>query len=226
MPSSRPPKRELRPECENCDFFKRTATGRHLCEKHTFQMPLVDWHILCKDWRHEGKKVEWHNLKEGVLYYYSAASGKIVRAEIATFQHLQRLVLSASVRQDEELGWVIVPRHYHAYFPAPDTLITVHVGERRSKFHVVNTERKIAIEMIPVEKGQWDAQYHTQQVYMLASMESPDLLYDWLSSFMDITAYLQQSFAPSVVTFIEVIRNGAEYALHADRMPYKKFLRR
>lgn len=225
MPPTRRARQDLQPECENCDFFKRSASGRRLCSKHAFLMPLVDWHILCKDWLHEGKGLDMRSLKPDTLYYYSSASGKAVRAEIAPFEQLQRLVLSASVRHDDEMGWVIVPRHYHAYFPPPETLITVRVGDRKSKFHAVNSERKIAVEMIPVDEGEWETQHHTGQVYMLASMESPDLLYDWMNSFMDIDACLTESFARSLVTFVEVIREGAEYALHPDVMPYQKYLR-
>jgi hypothetical protein len=225
MPPARRTRQDLQPECENCDFFKRTASGRRLCAKHTFLMPLVDWQILCKDWRHEGKSIDLRGLKPDTLYYYSSASGKTVRAEIASFEQLQRLVLSASVRHDNDLGWVIVPRHYQAYFPAAETLITVRVGDRKSKFHAVNSERKIAVEMIPVDEGEWETSHHTGQVYMLASMESPDLLYDWMNSFMDLEAFLAQSFAPSLVTFVEVIREGSEYAIHADILPYQQYLR-
>src|SRR5262245_34560253 len=114
MSVNRRTRQEVQPECESCDFFKRSASGRRLCSKHNFQMPLVDWHILCKDWRHNGKGVDLRSLKPDILYYYSSASGKMVRAEVASFAQLQRLVLSASVRQDDEMGWVIVPRHYHA----------------------------------------------------------------------------------------------------------------
>jgi hypothetical protein len=188
-------------------------------------MPLIDWHILCRDWQHDQRQIDREDMQAGVLYYYSSATGQLRLSEVGPFTQLQRLVISVSVRHDDELGWVIVPRHYHIYFPPPDSLINVRVGERKSKFQVVNSERKIAMEMIPAENGQWEAQSHMQQVYMLTSMESPDLLYDWLNSFMDVEAFLAQSFAPSLVALVEILRQGSEYALHADTLAYQKFLR-
>jgi hypothetical protein len=211
------------PSCENCDFFRRMSDEERLCNRHDFVMPRVDWQILCQDWQHKGSQVDWTDLKPGTLYYYSSSAG--MRAEIGQFKNLQRIIFSVSIRQDEAMGWVIFPRRYYNYFPAPDRMVTILIGERRCKFQVVNVERNVATEMIPRDEGQWDTQTHTQQVLLLTSLESPDLLRDWLSSIMNVGAYIEDSFAPSLFAFIEVKRPFAEYALHADMLAYQKYSR-
>ncbi|QPC84375.1 hypothetical protein G4Y79_08370 [Phototrophicus methaneseepsis] len=224
--TKRPLEENLRPDCSNCDFFKH---GDHFterrCAKYDFVMPRVDWQILCNDWQHEGQNVNFSFEEDETLYYYSAGSGEIIYAPISPLQELQSLLISVSVRRDEEYGWIIFPRQYRHYFPEPDTRVVVVVGDRKCAFQVTNAERRLAAEMIPSGGGKWETHYHTQSVFMLYSLESPDLLYDWLDSFMNLERMIDASIAPSVFAFMEVRNRNREYILHADLLTYNNYLR-
>lgn len=213
------------PACENCDHYRKPdGDHEHTCQKHTFVMPYLDWHTLCRDWQHQQQTHESVKLlSRQRLYYYSYDAG--LQAEVGHFQELTYRRLSVSVRQDRDLGWVIFPRSYQRFFPAPDTFVNVLVGDRLRKFQVVNAERNIAVEMIPRRDGEWDVQYHTQQVFMLYSVESPDLLYDWMQTFMDVDAYIRQSFHPSLFAFVDVMQQTGEYTLRPDMLVYQQYLR-
>jgi hypothetical protein len=140
-------------------------------------------------------------------------------------EDIQSLLISVSVRRDEQHGWIIFPRQYRHYFPEPDTRLIVIVGERKSAFQVINAERRLAAEMIPVGRGNWESHYHTQYVFMLYSLESPDLLYDWLNTIIDVDRMVADSIAPSFFAFMEVRNRNREYVLHADLLAYSDYLR-
>jgi len=214
------------PECQNCDFYRLRAEGGQHCAKHQFVMPSADWQTICRDWQHDNQPIDFEGMEPGMLYYYSWGSGDILIAPMGHFSQLQHPLISVSIRKDKQLGWVIYPRKQTIFFPEPDEMVTVYVGDRKSKFQVVNTERTLAKEMIPCEDGGWETQYHTQRVFMLHSLESPDLLYNWTQSFMDFDAYITDSFSPSLFAFIEVIHQGREYILHPDLLTYEKYIRR
>lgn len=187
-------------------------------------MPNIDWNMLCKDWQHQGQGIELNQVEPKTLYYYSYGSGDIRIAPIQRFDYLRHMLVSVSIRFDEEYGWIIFPRNYHSYFPAPDTMVTVYIGQRKSKFVTINAERKLAVEMIPMADGEWEKQFHMQQVFMLYSMESPDLLVDWLDQIVDVAGVIRDSLAPSIFAFMEIRRNG-EYILHPDLLSYQKHIR-
>lgn len=214
------------PECQNCDFFRKRddASDDAVCMKHNFVMPRIDWQTICKDWQTNNETVSFQDMEEEMLYYYSYGSGDILIAPLAHFRQLQFPLISVSVRQDKSLGWVIYPRKQNQFFPAPDSLVTVYVGERKSKFQIVNMERNLAVEMVPRSHG-WEKQVHTQQVFMLGSLESPNLLYDWSQSFMDFDAFIDDSFSPSLFAFLEVLDHTGEYVLHPDLLTYEKYVR-
>jgi|GEM_PF-1915998 len=214
------------PECQNCRFFDADAVNsERRCKQHDFVMPRIDWQIVCTDWQHDQETLKNSPLEPGTLYYYSYASGNTLYAPIAPMSRLQSLLISVSVRQDNEYGWIIFPRQYQIYFPPPDSRLTLVVDNRRCAFQVATQERRLAAEMVPTGKGKWEAFYHMQQVYMLYSLESPDLLFEWLNSFMDVEAALADSLAPSLPAFIEIRNRNREYVLHADLLNYGKYLR-
>ena len=214
-----------RPDCSNCKFYKDedTYTERR-CAKHDFVMPRLDWQIVCKDWERDGERLDVE-MDEGILYYYSGGSGEMVYAPIGPFEDVQSILVSVSVRRDEDHGWIIFPRQYRHYFPEPDTRLVVVVGQRKCAFQVINAERRLAAEMIPSDSGNWETHYHTQHVFMLYSLESPDLLYDWLDSVIDIERMIADSLAPSIFAFVEVRKRNQEYVLHADLLAYGDYLR-
>lgn len=218
---------ELQPSCENCDFFNHGRNNDlRLCRKHDFVMPRVGWQMLCKDWCHNEQSVDFGDMDPETLYYYSLGSGKPRSALLARMEALQRLVLSVNIRQDKEMGWVIVPRTHQELFPPPGSLLTVVISGRRSKFQIANVERNLAVEMIPLQRGRWDKQIHTQQVVMLQSMESPQLLQDWLNSFIDLEALSKHSFTPSLFAFIEMPdETKGDHYLYPDLLMYEDYLR-
>lgn len=213
------------PECANCDFFLADSTDGRKCSKHKFVMPNVDWHILCKDWQHQGKSVDFMKMRPDELYYYSYATG-LRSAFLGKFEQLQRMIVSVSIRYDKEFGWILFPRKYTHFFPAPDTPITLILGNRKSRFQVTNTERNLAVEMFPNEEGNWEAHYHTQQVYMLYSLESTDLLRDWLDGYIEFDRHVKENVIPSFHAFVEVMAREMEYILHPDLLAYHEYLRK
>ena len=213
------------PRCENCDFYRLRAPGRRHCGRFDFTMPIIGWSTLCKSWQHQGEGVDFDRMEDETLYYYSIGTGDLKTAILARMQDLQSMVISVNIRQDRELGWVILPRHNFNYFPTPDTPITIIVGNRRCKFQVINIERNLAIEMVPGENG-WEPQYHTTQVFMLASLESGDLLYEWLDTFLHMGQYLEDSrLNPSIFAFIQVLSAPNTYSLTPDLLAYQAYMR-
>jgi hypothetical protein len=135
-----------------------------------------------------------------------------------------------SIRRDLELGWIIYPRKQYEYFPEPGKWVTIRVGERKSKFEVANEERKLAIELIPNEANEednkWEKQHHMQQVFMLHSVESPDLLYEWYNDLIDIEAFAKSNaVSASLHAFLQIEEAGSEYRLMADLLNYQNYVR-
>lgn len=215
----------LHPECSNCDFFIQNSQTDRKCRKHDFVMPKVDWSVLCKDWQHQRKSVDFLKMPDNELYYYTYAQG-LQSAFLGKFANLQNMIMSVSIRHDSDLGWVVFPRRYQNYFPPPDDLLTIMLNHRQSRFRVTNTERNLAVEMFPNEAGEWEAHYHTQQVFMMYSLESPNILRDWLEAYIDFDRYLQESAIPSFHAFAEVVEQETEYILHPDLLAYGDYRRK
>jgi hypothetical protein len=213
------------PQCENCDFYNHNARDNFKCSKHRFVMPLVDWQIVCRDWMYQGEGVDFSGLQKEALHYYSEASGELIHAPLKDFKSLKRMMLSVRLRRDEEFGWIISVGKQSQFFPAPGNVVTINISRRKCKFQVVNTERNLAVEMIPNEDGTWQTNYHTQRAFMLYSIESPQLLHDWLNAFMDVDELIKNSFVPSVFAFLEVVGNYNDYHLYADSLVYGKYMR-
>lgn len=212
------------PDCLNCVFYKKQAKNHHHCSKHDFVMPSIDWQVVCADWQGQPDNPNRLPFKPeaGGLYYYSWTRGLMVQPLVA-FHELNDVLISVSLRQDEKYGWVIFPRKQTHYFPPPQELVNVVIDGRVCKFQVVNEERNLAAEIIPTEDG-WDEQYHSRQIFMLYSVESPTLIYDWLKTVMNIDAYIADTIAPSVFAFLEVAGNDVDYALFPDLLVYQQYL--
>lgn len=215
------------PECETCQFFRRRHETESVCTRHRFIIPRVEWPTLCKDWQQGEQTLPAATpaMRAKALYYYTVSSGHWTQLELAPFGRLRNPLFSVMLRFDEELGWVIVPRQNQIFFPAADSQVTVIASQRPCTFQILHAERRIAAEMIPIKGGTWQRQYHMQQVFMLASQESPHLLYDWMNSYMDVEACLEKRFAPSLFAFMEVQTPRQTYALYPDVLAYQDFLR-
>lgn len=213
-------------ECETCQFFRRVSETDSACTRHRVTLPRVDWPTVCADWQQGEQRLASAGMRAKALYYFTQHDGQRSQLELVPFARLKQPLFSVLLRFDEELGWVIVPRQNHIFFPAAESQITIQAGQRPCAFHIMHAERRIAAEMIPLDGGRWQRQYHMQQVFMLASLESPHLLYDWLNTFMDVEACLREKFAPSLFAFMEVRTANQVYALHPDVLAYQDFLRR
>lgn len=213
------------PDCTNCAFYNKQAKHHRHCGKHSFVMPLIDWQMICADWQTKLPHLQVQlpfTPERQMLYYYSMARGFIVQPLVA-FTQLNNVVISVSLRRDEAYGWVIYPRRQTHFFPPPQELVNVVIDGRTCKFQVVNEERNLATEIIPTEDG-WDEQFHSRQIFMLYSVESPTLLYDWLKTIMDIDAYIANTLSPSVFAFLEIAGNDVDYALFPDLLFYEQYL--
>lgn len=214
------------PECENCAFFRMHETyAERKCTRHDIVLPRIDWQMICVDWQNGEHRIDAGHLEPGILYYYSYGTGDIIDSRLADFGRLRNMLISVTVRQDKELGWVIYPRNHRRYFPAAGKMLTVMVGDRKSKFYAVDAERTLVSKMMPGEAG-WETVYHNKSVYMLHSLESSELLYHWFSSFMDCDRYIDESFAPNLFAFMEIVEQDRMYALHPDLLLYNKYLYR
>jgi hypothetical protein len=213
------------PECETCQFFRRRSDTESSCARHHFVIPRVEWSTICRDWQKGEQKLTNPAMRAKALYYYTLSSGHQSQLELAPFSRLKNPLFSVLLRFDEDLGWVIVPRQNQIFFPEADTRVTVIASQRPCVFEILHAQRRIAAEMIPLKGGQWQRQYHLQQVFMLASMDSPHLLYEWMNSYMDVEACLQNRFAPSLFAFMEVQSPNQTYALYPDVLAYQDFLR-
>lgn len=202
-----------RPECPTCDFFHQQT---HRCTKHSFTMPSVEWYTLCSDWQRDGQQLGDDRLHNDHLYYYSAASSEFRITPLAPFTSLQNLIVSVAIREDAELGWVILPRTNEKHFPSPGLPAIVHIEGESLRFEITNAERKLAIEP---RVGSSKPQAHTQAVTMLHYPQQPDLLYQWLNSFVDMASYHQQKLKPGLFAFVEVL-GGGEYAIYPDMLVY------
>lgn len=215
-----------RPHCGNCDFYVKKHNGEGDCTRYDFVMPTIGWYTICSKWQSQGQSIDLSDLKDRKLYYYSQAQQQVLYAELAGFQELRHKVISVSIRQDAEHGWVIYPRKQYRYFPNTGQFINILVGERNSKFEVINEERKLAFELIPIQKQAWERQDHLQYVFMLASVESPELLYDWYNHFIDVDVYAKtETVSPSLHAFLVINEQDGEYRLLADLLNYQKYMR-
>jgi len=213
------------PECETCQFFRRRRETESICTRHRFVIPRVDWPTLCRDWQQDEQRLTNPAMKAKTLYYYTLSAARQSQLVLAPFSRLKNSLFSVMLRFDEELGWVIVPRQNQIFFPDADNKVTVIASQRPCVFEIMHAERRIAAEMIPLKSGQWQRQYHMQQVFMLASLDSPHLLYEWMNSYMDVEACLQNRFAPSMFAFMEVQTPNQTYTLYPDVLAYQDFLR-
>jgi hypothetical protein len=213
------------PECETCQFFRRRSEVEAACNRHHFVIPRVEWPTLCRDWQQGTQRLTHPEMRAKALYYYTVSSGQWTQLELAPFSRLRNALFSVLLRFDEEMGWVIVPRQNQMFFPAANSEVTVMASQRPCKFQILHAERRIAAEMIPLKGGQWQRQYHMQQVFMLASLESSNLLYDWMNTYMDVEACLRNRFAPSLFAFMEVQTPNQTYTLYPDVLAYQDFLR-
>lgn len=212
------------PQCENCQFFTGPRADGRQCQKHQFVMPSIDWQMVCKDWRNDRKRLRL-SLSEQTLYYYSYGSGQIRKAPIAHFDQLQNPLVSVTLRRDEELGWVIYPRQYIHYFPRAGESFSVFIGEQAYRFHSVHEARNVAAAMTAMGDNVWEMNYHEQYIYMLYHDADPNLLYRWANQMLDFDAYMRDCFVPNLFAFVEVIRQGAQYALHPDLLAYQAYIR-
>lgn len=214
------------PKCENCEFFRRVknAEGKR-CTRHAFVMPSLGWNVVCKDWQRSGENLNKSRLAPGVLYYYSYASGSIQASELAPFEDLQNPVLSVSIREDQDLGWVVYPRSHQNFFPRPGEEAIIDLTVTKTRLRVAMMERNMAMEMIPAGDGRWEPMYHTQQIMLLYHEQEPELLAEWLDTYIDINTHGQNGLAPSYFAFIEVLRQGYEYRLHPDLLAYPEYRR-
>ncbi len=216
----------LYPQCENCDFYDRVTESAQRCRKHKFTMPEVEWQIVCRDWIHGGEQADFGSLEANTLHYYAAGSEDITHAPLRRFSDLKNTMVSVRLRRDKEYGWVIyLGAHSSRHFPSPGTHVNVMISRRSCKFQIANPLREMAKEMIP-QHGSWQEVRHTQQSFMLFSMEHHQLVYSWLNSFMDIDRYIEESFVPSVFAFMEVGGKNSEYTLYADTLAYRQYLLR
>lgn len=213
------------PECETCQFFRRRNETEAVCNRHRVILPRVEWPTLCRDWQQGEQKLTHPTMRAKALYYYTLTADTRTQLELAPFSRLKNPLFSVLLRFDEELGWVIVPRQNQVFFPAADSQVTVMASQKPSTFQILHAERRIAAEMIPLKSGSWQRQYHIQQVFMLASLESPHMLYDWMNSYMDVEACLRNRFAPSLFAFMEIQTPNQMYALYPDVLAYQDFLR-
>lgn len=213
------------PDCSHCVFYNKTAKQHRHCQKHAFVMPTVDWHTICADWSGIAEDVQElpFEPESNHLYYYSLGQGQLFYESLGHFNILNNMLISVSLRYDEQYGWVIFPRRQTQFFPAPQALVNVTIGGRRCKFQVVNDERNLATEIIPTEEG-WSEQHHSRQIFMLYSVESPTLIYDWLRTIINVDKYIEDTIAPSVFAFLEIAGNDLDYALYADLLVYHKYL--
>ncbi len=211
------------PECETCQFFRRSSETESVCARHRFIIPRVEWPTFCRDWQQGEQRLPKSKMRATALYYYTLSSN--TQLELAPFSRLHSPLFSVILRFDEEMGWVIVPRQNQVFFPDADSQVTVIASQRSCPFQILHAERRIAAEMIPLTGGRWQRQYHLQQVFMLASMESPHLLYDWMNSYMDVAACLEKRFAPSLFAFMQVDTPKQTYTLYPDVLAYQDFVR-
>jgi hypothetical protein len=214
---------QMLPQCENCMFYRKENNS---CAKHRIFFPMIEWQMLCKDWANEGDLFDFSMLDEGGLYYYSASQEDVIFQPLRSFEALEKPLIGVRIRRDEEYGWVIYVGKNNQFLPAPNGYVTVKVNERKSKFTVVNAERNLAIEMITGNIGDWKMIYHKQQAYMLRSMESDSLLFDWMDTFIDVNAYVANSFVPSFLAFLEVDDSEQNlYTLSPDLLVYEAYKR-
>lgn len=212
------------PQCENCQFFTNRHDDNRQCQKYDFVMPEIDWQMVCKDWRNGNKRLRL-NLTEQMLYYYSYGSGQIRKSPIAPFRQLQNLIVSVTLRRDEEFGWVIYPRQRLHHFPQVGASFSLFIGEQSYRFCSVYEARNVATAMTTMGDNVWEMNYHEQYIYMLYHEDDPNLLYYWANQLLDFDAYMRDCFVPSLFAFVEIIQYGHSYALHPDLLAYEAYRR-
>ena len=218
----------IRPDCSNCHFFMAHEDERQ-CRKHDFIMPQVGWQVICQDWQHEDcDTLPNFPMQSDILYYYSESKDELRHSELGAFWELQTPLLSVSIREDDQYGWIIFPRNNKHYFPRPDSLVTVMIDGRPCKFQTLLGERGFVKEhhLVKDSNGAMIQSLHTRPVFMLASLESPDLLRDWLDQVMDFKAYEEESFIPNIHALVEVVETDESYIMHADLLAYRQYERR
>jgi hypothetical protein len=152
------------------------------------------------------------------------ASDAYYFAPLAPFKQLRAPLLSVNVRRDHELGWIIYPRKHLRYFPAPDSEISVILNDQTFSFKTCSLPRTVAHEILGSEDGTPETMQHVQTLFMLASPQQPNLLYEWMSLYYDAERMFVHSIAPSLMAILEVISMG-QYALYPDSLLYSEYLR-
>lgn len=212
-------------ECVNCAFYQDISyDGR--CAKHDFVMPRLDWRTLCNEYLGDHEMpVPQDALEKRTLYYYAQHNNQWRYTALKTFERLKRLIISVSVRYDEELGWIIYPRKHHQYFPAPLVDVQVTWDKTDHTFQTINVERSLARE-ISIRNGESYSEFkHVQQLFMLFSPQEPEILRAWIEQHFEVNSLIKKMLALprqiNVVAFLEVVDEG-RYNLIPDYLLYPK----
>jgi len=235
------------PQCYTCKSFK-PRPDRRSCVLHNFVMPgIVEFEYLCSDWDvpdHLRDDSHWsyvprflagdefRSMKRGRLYVQQEHP-----SELDTFEGLQRFVFDALIHDDPELGWSIYIESYqYAYFPAPDSGITVSMDGDELEFRVVDATRTQVQGGHREPNGNWIDHRATRTQRLAHSPDSRLALYNWLDRYLDAAAVvrdnltkegwaLKSGWIPPIFAFIEETLPRSRYALRFNAAPYTRWLR-
>jgi len=210
-------------ECDNCIFYQKMTERDGRCTKYPFVMPRLDWSTICPSYRGDGL-AHPQTMDANTLYYFGLQDDFYHFAPLAPFPQLRAPLLSVSVRQDHDLGWIIYPRKHLRYFPSPNTDVSIRLNEQEFSFVTYNVQRIVASEILANEDGTPETMQHVQTLFMLACPKQPDLLHEWMSLYYDTERLFAHALAPSLLAFLEVIGMG-QYALYPDSLLYGNYLR-
>ncbi len=234
------PNGKYNPQCSNCDFFQGSLfpemeTERRWCKKHNFVMPYGGSEFICSDWLHEGKASEhFKNLESDSLYNYSYQSIN-PPDKFRAFHELQNLIVSASIHNDSELGWVVhLKEEWLSLFPQPDTTVELWFSGASNKFQILDIQRRFHSGSERLQSGEWKQNYTTRNQRVLHCPSSPLQVYSWVNTLIKVDEYISKvslhEYAEALLAFgffvyLEVAEKHKKYKLIPELFHYKEFLR-
>jgi len=198
-------------------------------------MPYARSEFICSDWLREGKASEhFKGLESGFLYNYSYQSDNPPE-RFQSFDELQKLIVSANINLDNELGWVVLLKdEWQSLFPKPDNSIELWFDQKSNVFQVLDIQRSFHTGAMRIEMDKWEHRYEirTQRVLHCPSLSIQ--VYNWVNELIKLDEYLSKIsrlegsdmlLAIGFSIYLEIFEKHKKYRFIPDTYYYKELVR-